>query len=169
MERELLVGLIQENKSQREIAAQLDVSQTTVKYWLSVYKLKTQRKQCNVSSGHSKVICGCGESNLDNFYRNQKGIYFKKCKRCFNQYRIQKFRESRKQIIDYKGGKCEVCGYNKCIAALTLHHTNPSKKDPRWDKIRQWNLEKIKSELDTCELLCNRCHTEKHWAHSSDG
>lgn len=31
--------------------------------------------------------------------------------------------------IDYKGGKCSVCGYNKCRAALEFHHTNPNEKD----------------------------------------
>lgn len=32
-------------------------------------------------------------------------------------------------FIDYKGGKCQICGYNKCIRALDFHHRDPEKKD----------------------------------------
>ena len=32
-------------------------------------------------------------------------------------------------LVEYKGGKCCVCGYNKCIEALEFHHLDPSQKD----------------------------------------
>lgn len=43
---------------------------------------------------------------------------------------IQKRREKTKELlVEYKGGKCEICGYNKCISALEFHHLNPAEKD----------------------------------------
>jgi len=63
--------------------------------------------------------------------------------------------------IDYKGGKCQICGYNKYPGALDLHHTNSKdKKFGIGDKgyTRSWN--KIKSELDKCILICANCHRE---------
>ena len=32
-------------------------------------------------------------------------------------------------LIQEKGGKCEICGYNNCLGALDFHHLNPSEKD----------------------------------------
>ena len=31
--------------------------------------------------------------------------------------------------LEYKGGKCEVCGYCKCVRALEFHHIKKKKKD----------------------------------------
>ena len=69
-----------------------------------------------------------------------------------------------KQLVEYKGGKCEHCGYDKCISALEFHHINPSEKD---FGIGQYgsskSFEKMKQEVDKCILLCCNCHRELHW------
>lgn len=63
--------------------------------------------------------------------------------------------------IEYKGGKCQICGYSKYQGALELHHLNKSEKsfgigDNGYT--RSW--EKVKAELDKCILLCANCHRE---------
>lgn len=35
----------------------------------------------------------------------------------------------RARLIEYKGGQCLLCGYNKCSDALDLHHKDASQKD----------------------------------------
>lgn len=65
--------------------------------------------------------------------------------------------------VDYKGGCCERCGYDRCIDALEFHHVNSSGKDfSISDKgyTRSWI--KVKEELDKCMLLCANCHRELH-------
>lgn len=65
--------------------------------------------------------------------------------------------------VDYKGGKCERCGYTKCIQALEFHHLDPTQKDfgiAASGKTRSWD--KIKIELDKCVMLCSNCHREEH-------
>ena len=37
-----------------------------------------------------------------------------------------KRRAIKKMLVQYKGGKCERCGYNRCIRALEFHHLDPS-------------------------------------------
>lgn len=84
------------------------------------------------------------------------------CKICHNIKTIERGRENKEKYIQYKGGKCQWCGYNKCFDALDFHHTNPSCKDPSFKSMRYWGLEKAKSELDKCLLLCANCHREVH-------
>ena len=63
--------------------------------------------------------------------------------------------------IQYKGGKCEICGYCKYQGALDLHHRDRKSKDfGIADKgyTRAW--EKVKTELDKCILVCANCHRE---------
>ena len=35
----------------------------------------------------------------------------------------------KKEAVKRKGGKCEICGYNKNIAALHFHHKDPETKN----------------------------------------
>lgn len=65
--------------------------------------------------------------------------------------------------IEYKGGCCEICGYNKSNWALGFHHINPTEKDFNIGYkgyTRSW--EKVKKEIDKCMLVCSNCHAEIH-------
>lgn len=67
------------------------------------------------------------------------------------------------RLIQYKGGKCEVCGYCKPVAAAYhFHHKDPTKKDFGIGQHMSNSLEKLKIEVDKCELLCSNCHSETH-------
>ena len=70
--------------------------------------------------------------------------------------------EIKKMAIEYLGGKCEICGYNKCPDAFDFHHKDPSIKEFRIGSFRIKSWEKIKKELDKCQLLCSNCHRELH-------
>jgi hypothetical protein len=84
------------------------------------------------------------------------------CKDCHNKKTIERGMGNKNRYLDYKGGKCEHCGYEKCQDALEFHHIEPSHKDPSFKSIRYWGFEKAKPELDKCLLLCSNCHREKH-------
>jgi hypothetical protein len=72
-------------------------------------------------------------------------------------------RRTKLKAIEYKGGGCQICGYNKCVASLVFHHLDPSKKDFNIShkNIKSW--ERIKKEIDKCVLLCQNCHGEVHY------
>ena len=73
-------------------------------------------------------------------------------------------RRRKRKAIEYKGGKCSNCGYDRCEAALEFHHTDPTKKDFGFSNKgipRSW--EKQKEELDKCILVCSNCHKEIHY------
>jgi hypothetical protein len=73
-------------------------------------------------------------------------------------------RKKLKQMaVEYKGGKCFCCGYDKYIGALEFHHTDPNGKDfgiSANGTCRSWA--KIKEEIDKCILVCCVCHREIH-------
>ena len=74
-----------------------------------------------------------------------------------------RYRNRQKQkAVAYLGGKCIKCGYNKCLAALHFHHTDPAKKDWKPSRLMSYRWELVKEELDKCELLCANCHMEMH-------
>ena len=72
-------------------------------------------------------------------------------------------KQIKKWAVEYKGGKCEKCGYDKCIEALDFHHTDSTPKDfAISDRNLKLDWEDIKKELDKCKLLCSNCHREEH-------
>jgi 5-methylcytosine-specific restriction endonuclease McrA len=77
---------------------------------------------------------------------------------------VQRRREKvRLMAVSYKGGRCQVCGYDRCIEALEFHHLDPTQKDFGISKkgyTRSW--EKVKAEIAKCTLLCANCHREIH-------
>lgn len=78
-----------------------------------------------------------------------------------------KKRAVKHQLVLYKGGKCEKCGYDKCEGALQFHHLDPSKKEFALSDINfntsSFNMEMLKREVDKCQLLCANCHAEQHF------
>ena len=69
-------------------------------------------------------------------------------------------RRTKRRAVEYLGGKCQLCGYCKSIAALTFHHRNRAEKNFKIGSGVTQSWDKIKKELDKCDLLCFNCHME---------
>ncbi len=64
------------------------------------------------------------------------------------------------------GGKCSICEYSKCMAALHFHHLDSTTKlfdisDSLWSKVKVSD-EMLELELKKCILVCSNCHVELH-------
>ena len=86
-----------------------------------------------------------------------------------NKYQIYQKQQAKglkrkKELISLKGGKCESCGYNKNLAALSFHHVNPLLKEHNLDlrKLSNCRWEWCLIEAQKCKLLCCNCHAEHH-------
>jgi hypothetical protein len=76
---------------------------------------------------------------------------------------VNRNRYSKKyKLVEYKGGKCQSCGYNKNQNALSFHHLDPKQKDFEISGKHCLSLERLKKEADKCALLCLNCHAEVH-------
>ena len=83
------------------------------------------------------------------------------------EYLIQAVKRRRKEVrrkaILHMGGRCQRCGYDRCIEALECHHLVSSGKDfgiSSKGYTRSWK--QILEELKKCVLLCANCHREIH-------
>lgn len=73
-----------------------------------------------------------------------------------------KYRQDiKKRLIEYQGGKCQICGYDKCQEALEFHHLDPNEKSFQISGGTK-SFESLKPEVDKCVLLCANCHREVH-------
>lgn len=85
------------------------------------------------------------------------------CKRCRNDRVRENRLKKKRKLVEIKGGKCEKCGYNRCLDALHFHHTDKKNKDfiISGNKLNL-SLERILVELEKCVMLCANCHAEEH-------
>ena len=78
----------------------------------------------------------------------------------------QRFEASRRRLalkeraIAHMGGKCRICGYARCPAALDFHHIEDTDKEFSISSKMSWV--KIKPELAKCVMVCANCHREIH-------
>lgn len=167
MQEELLKELLAQNKTHRQIGDELKMSPSNVIYWLNKYNLKTNySKHLELLSTRTTKICTiCKLSKeLNNFQKmkNRNNIYYSSCNKC-NAANIRILKQNLKQkCVDYKGGKCKICNYNKDITALDFHHLDPTQKDFSISKGKTKFTNLVQKELDKCILLCCRCHREVH-------
>ena len=68
------------------------------------------------------------------------------------------------KCIEYKGGKCCLCGFNRFSSALDFHHLDPSKKEINIAEAfaRNHSFKRIQKELDKCLMVCSNCHRGIH-------
>ena len=71
-------------------------------------------------------------------------------------------RSMKRQAIKILGGKCSVCGYNRCIDALEFHHKDPKEKDFKIGSGNTMSWKDYKAEALKCTLVCSNCHKEIH-------
>jgi hypothetical protein len=113
----------------------------------------SNKKQCNC----------CNEfKDFNEFYNYNKICAY--CKSCFSKITRERQSKFKQDCLDYAGGKCIICGYNKCPAALEFHHRDPSSK--KYSVVKMWTKgfkQEAKDEIDKCDLLCANCHRETHY------
>ena len=109
--------------------------------------------QCKYSSEHLS-----GKNNK--LWKGGEEVNHKKYNELIRKRKI----ENKQKVINILGGKCSVCGYDKCLNALECHHINPKEKDELICKLlsKSWGVT-IENEVKKCKLLCANCHREHHW------
>lgn len=133
---------------------------TKTKYCADCFNIYLQDRKDSASC----TICGChkNEETTRKVGKNSTGFQ-SYCKSCAAGVLVLFNRKVKQRAVDYKGGACQKCGYNRCHSALEFHHRDPSQKDFAISTMTNRAFDgDILLELDKCDLLCSNCHREEH-------
>ena len=163
-DRELLEALAAAGATLSEIAAAVDRSITTVRYWLERWETtrsprRGSRIPADPSTAPRTCLMSCRHHGVTQFRLTGDGRY--RCLSCRAERVSQWRRRVKRTLIEEAGGVCVACGYDACPAALQFHHVDPARK--RFAISGQGvarNLAEARAEANKCILLCANCHAE---------
>src|SRR5215213_7376463 len=72
----------------------------------------------------------CKRHGLITFYRCRQGGrgYRWICKRCAGEAVTRRLQKVKRILVEEAGGRCAVCGYDRCMVNLHFHHVDPASK-----------------------------------------
>lgn len=99
----------------------------------------------------------CVECGREYVYDKKKGHTLTKCGTCY----IAGNRKRKKEFaVKLFGGKCQKCGYDRCIHSLAFHHVENKENNISILHTASWK--RYLDELKKCVLICCNCHNELH-------
>lgn len=160
MERDVLKALLDEGRTLREIADRLDRSVATIRHWMLRYDLRTVRRKRSREAGHLvRVEKLCQRHGRVQFALEGRGYY--RCTRCRVEAVSKRRRSVKRILVEEAGGRCALCGYDRCIQALHFHHLDASSKAFQLSfNGHSRSLDRSRAEARKCALLCANCHAE---------
>jgi transposase len=164
---EELGDLVEAGLSIAQIAQRLNRSKATVRYWLEKYELTTGGATRGASregarearlSGASEATLTCPHHGITLHVREPRGYF--RCRLCRQRAVIRRRRKVKQLLVDEAGGRCRLCGYDRCFAALEFHHLDPSAKEFTVSRCGAHSISRLRAEVRKCILLCSNCHAE---------
>ena len=175
--KERILELRAKGYSYNKIVAELGCAKSTVSFHCkdtveSKFKAKTEKDielinetySINKSvSATSKILKMCKNTvvkylNDENFKNYCLRVKTEKTK---SNYVVDWRKRTKIKLVEYKGGCCIKCGYNKSMNALQFHHLDPNEKDFQISG-KSYSFDRMKEEVDKCILVCANCHIEIH-------
>lgn len=143
----------------------LERSPTTIRHWLTKHQMTTgpsARRRAAARAtrvGNRKPDLPCPRHGVTRHVARADGTF--RCTRCRSEQVAERRRRVKRQLVDEAGGRCVLCGYDRCVAALQFHHVDPNAK--RFAISRSGvtrAISKAREEATKCVLLCANCHAE---------
>ena len=101
-------------------------------------------------------ICGeCARASVLKDYYKHKERYFKNAK--IRDRKLDEF------IFSFKNNPCKDCGIKYPHYVMDFDHIESKKKEFGIAEMRRrrMSFEKIKKEIEKCDLVCSNCHRER--------
>jgi hypothetical protein len=110
-------------------------------------------------SGHVEVSLLCPRHGEIVHVRDVRGYF--RCRLCRQEAVVRRRRRVKEILVAEAGGRCMLCGYDRCLAALEFHHVDPaSKAFGVAQNGMARSIERLRAEVRKCVLLCSNCHAE---------
>lgn len=96
--------------------------------------------------------------------REETNAYAKAYQKANREELKAKRDERNLMIFNYKGAECNHCGLSepKHLEIYDYHHVDPDTKLYSVSNILKGPIERLKTEVDKCLLLCSNCHRKEH-------
>jgi hypothetical protein len=92
--------------------------------------------------------------------RRSAAGYVYRCKRCVGEAVWRRKQRIKQILVAENGGRCQACGYDRCMSVLVFHHLDPSTKSFEMSTGTGRSLKAFREEAKKCILLCANCHSE---------
>jgi hypothetical protein len=157
--------LITRGASVARISSELGMTRYAVKRALEQSGLRTERAmRLHVSrqaraAGVTTLARECPKHGPSPFARDARGTF--RCTRCSSDAVSKRRRKVKAILVEEAGGRCGLCGYDRCAGALAFHHLDPQSKSlglAEGGLAR--SLGQARAEAAKCILLCANCHAE---------
>src|SRR3954451_23354278 len=162
MDRDVLVGLVEEGLSISAIAARLGTGSPAVRTALRRHGLQTlqgaKRLQSAASARRGDALADlpCRPHGVTPHVLEGRGRY--RCLRCRSEQVARHRRRIKETLVAEAGGRCVLCGYDRCRAALQFHHVDPASKAFHLShEGATRSIEAARAEAGKCVLLCATC------------
>jgi hypothetical protein len=163
---EVLEIMVDDGLTLQEMADQLELSVRMVRYWLDKHGLEPVGRKGDREEWHKAREAGvklltreCRHHGSTMFVLDSRGFY--KCKKCRSVAVAERRRVVKRTLVEDAGGRCVICGYDRCEGALQFHHLDPATKAFSLSHAgTSRSLAKSREEASKCVLLCANCHAE---------
>ena len=160
-----LQRLIEAAATLPELADRFGVSITTLKKHLVKNGLRTKRaeglraRRLATDDRGSTQVMHCRYHGETAFQLDARGTY--RCRVCRSERVAKRRRKVKRILVDEAGGRCVLCGYDRCVRALHFHHRKPGRKAFGLSHGGYTHgIEALRREARKCILLCSNCHAE---------
>jgi transposase len=169
--RDRLEPLVEAGATLKEMALAVDRSVSTVRYWLEKYGLARAARpgprplvsrgevQAALRAGVRTVSGDCPDHGRTVFVIENSGRA--RCRQCRMDRVVEWRRRTKRRLVEQAGGRCRLCGYGRCMAALEFHHLDPTQKSFALSVCGVTrSIDQLQREAAKCVLLCGNCHAE---------
>ena len=159
LDRAELETLVDTGASIAEIAEKVERSKATVRHWLKQYGLQTLAPPGAPSrpgvdqaraSGQAEPVLECPRHGGVRHILDGRGYY--RCRQCRIEAVVRRRRKVKETLVTEAGGKCRLCGYSRCLAALEFHHLDPTTKKFGLARRGARSIATLRSEARKCVL-----------------
>ena len=166
MTRMELEQLVAQGLTIEEIAVRAGVTRWTIRRRLREHGLWTgassprSARFAERGAVLERQVRNCGVHGATMFARRSDGAGWR-CLKCRSEAVARRRRKVKEILVAEAGGRCALCGYDRCVGALHFHHRDPGEK--RFAMIEAGvarSLARERAEAAKCVLLCGNCHIE---------
>lgn len=159
-----LRSLVDAGASVRQMAVELDRSATTIRYWLHRLRIESPMARRRndgavaVTGAADEAVLPCPVHGPTRHVRRERGF---RCTACRSAAVTERRRRVKATLLAEAGGRCLLCGYDRCPAALHFHHVDPATKSFAIAGLgNARSLAAARAEARKCVVLCANCHAE---------